>query len=52
MLTDHRIAQMLNGFINDPASSPYQRGYLAALLELCPNHPEAGLLREQLKAER
>ena len=28
----HYIEQALAGFINDPADSDYQRGYLAALL--------------------
>jgi len=54
MVKDY-IVDALHGFISDPADSDYQRGYLAALLELaevtgiklCSHH--SSVLKDQVK---
>lgn len=52
---DKYIAQAVVGFLRDPADSPYQRGYLAALLDMrsifCP-HVQLGITEEKALANQ
>lgn len=50
MITKEALHQQLDSYVKDPADSPFQRGYLAALLGVDEGeHPSTKILEKQLK---